>query len=44
DAILSRDEPKRSRALASLREDPGLQQLLPHLCTFIQTKVCVVLV
>ncbi|CBN74035.1 transcription initiation factor TFIID subunit 6 [Ectocarpus siliculosus] len=39
DAILSRDEPKRSRALASLREDPGLQQLLPHLCTFIQTKV-----
>lgn len=39
DAILSRDEAKRGRALASLREDPGLQQLLPHLCTFIQSKV-----
>lgn len=39
DAVLSRDESKRGRALASLREDPGLQQLLPHLCTFIQSKV-----
>lgn len=37
--MLSRDEAKRGRALASLREDPGLQQLLPHLCTFIQSKV-----
>ena len=39
EAVLSRDEAKRSRALASLRTDPGLQQLLPHLCTFIQTNV-----
>eukprot|EP00904_Undaria_pinnatifida_P008885 jgi/Undpi1/5126/HiC_scaffold_19.g08478.m1 len=39
EAVLSRDEAKRGRALASLRTDPGLQQLLPHLCTFIQTKV-----
>ncbi|CAM9093915.1 unnamed protein product [Pylaiella littoralis] len=38
-AILSQDEAKRARALASLREDPGLQQLLPHLCRFIQLKV-----
>ncbi|CAN0472926.1 unnamed protein product, partial [Hapterophycus canaliculatus] len=39
DAVLSRDKAKQCRALASLREDPGLQQLLPHLCTFIQSKV-----
>lgn len=39
EAVLSREEKERNRALASLRRDPGLQQLLPHLSTFVQTKV-----
>ncbi|CAN0032636.1 unnamed protein product, partial [Choristocarpus tenellus] len=38
-SILSRDRGRKGRSFNSLQCDPGLQQLLPHFCNFIQAKV-----
>ncbi|CAN0451259.1 unnamed protein product, partial [Discosporangium mesarthrocarpum] len=41
DGVLSKKKAIKGAALSSLRNDPGLQQLLPHLVDFFFTKVCV---
>jgi hypothetical protein len=35
-AVSGSDETARARVFASLREDPGLQELLPYLCLYIK--------
>ena len=40
EAVLSEDEPLRSQAFQSLRNDPGIHQLLPYFVQHIVKKVC----
>jgi hypothetical protein len=37
-AVSGSDETARARVFASLREDPGLQELLPYLCLYIKVR------
>ena len=42
-AVSGSDETARARVFASLREDPGLQELLPYLCLYIKVSLVLLL-